>query len=69
MTKQLKRYKSSFLFNKDICYLIGFYSEFLICCGMKKKIHCIRKNTSFITMNPEYLIFIVLIFIIKLKGK
>ena len=69
MTKPLKRYKTSFVLNKDNCYVIGFYSEFLLCCGMNRKIHCIRKNTSFITMNPVYLIFIKFIFIIKLKGK
>ena len=50
-TKNFDSLTTKFLINEDNCYIIGFYSEFLLCCGTTNNIHCQRKNISFIKIN------------------
>ena len=41
----------NYIINEEKCYMTTFMSEFLLCCGMKDKIECQRKNETFGTIN------------------
>ena len=48
--KDLSYYQNKFSINEDHCYLTGFYSEILLCCGEQDRISCVRKNIIFETI-------------------
>ena len=47
----INKYYGSLSFKMDKCYFIGFFAEYLLCCGEENVINCYRMNQTFHYIN------------------